>query len=1060
MIAKIIEACVRNRVLVLIVWLLVTAWGIYCAYNIPVDAIPDLSDVQVIIRTPFPEQAPQIVEDQVTYPLTTAMLAVPRAKVVRGYSQYGLSLVYVIFEDGTDIYWARSRVLEYLNYVQGKLPRQVTPALGPDATGVGWVFEYALEDPTGKTDLAQLRSIQDWYLRYQLQTVPGVAEVASVGGFVKQYQVVVDPNQLAAYRLPLSKIKEAIQRSNQDTGGAVVEQAETEFMVRALGYIKNKEDVANIVVGADAQGTPILIKDVALVRLGPELRRGLTEANGTGEVVGGIVVMRFGENARTVIEGVKQKLEDLKSGLPPGVVIKTAYDRSGLIQRAINTLKRTITEEMVIVSLVCFIFLLHVRSAIVAIISLPLGVLISLILQYYFNINANILSLAGIAIAIGAMVDASVVMVENAHKHIEHAPSDAPREPLILDAAKEVGPSLFFALLVLTVSFLPIFALGAETGRLFRPLAFTKTFAMGGAAILAITLIPILMLYFIRGKIIPDMENPIARATMVVYKPVVRGILRFPKTAILLAVLAMAATIYPFSHLGSEFMPPLDEGDLLYMPTTMPGISITEAKNILQQTDRIIRTFPEVEYVFGKAGRADTATDPAPLSMIETTIRLKPREQWRKVPTWYSSWAPGWLQAVFRHFSSDRITTEELIREMDQAVKFPGLANSWGYPIKIRIDMLSTGIKTPVGLKFLGPDLNVLNRLAVDAEAILKKVPGTTSAFAERVTGGYYLDFDIKRREAARYGLTVGDVQDVIASAMGGENVTQTVEGLERFPVNLRYFQDYRQNPPALRRILIPTPNRAQVPLDQVADIRVHQGPDMIKSEGSRRSAWVYVDIANIDVGTYIKRAQEALAAHLKMPSGYSLVWSGQYEYMEAAAKRLKIIIPITLVLVFLLLYLNTHSLIKVGIVMLAVPFSLLGAIWLLYLLGYHLSVGVVVGMLALAGLDAETGVLMLLYLDIAHDQWRQEGRLRTESDLHDAIEHGAVMRVRPKHMTILANLLGLLPIMWATGTGAEVAKRIAAPMVGGVATSYLLELLIYPAIYLLWKRHSDFKGK
>ncbi len=1060
MIPKIIEACVRNRVLVLIVWLLVTAWGIYCAYNIPVDAIPDLSDVQVIIRTPFPEQAPQIVEDQVTYPLTTAMLAVPRAKVVRGYSQYGLSLVYVIFEDGTDIYWARSRVLEYLNYVQGKLPRQVTPALGPDATGVGWVFEYALEDPTGKTDLAQLRSIQDWYLRYQLQTVPGVAEVASVGGFVKQYQVVVDPNQLAAYRLPLSKIKEAIQRSNQDTGGAVVEQAETEFMVRALGYIKNKEDVANIVVGADAQGTPILIKDVALVRLGPELRRGLTEANGTGEVVGGIVVMRFGENARTVIEGVKQKLEDLKSGLPPGVVIKTAYDRSGLIQRAINTLKRTITEEMVIVSLVCFIFLLHVRSAIVAIISLPLGVLISLILQYYFNINANILSLAGIAIAIGAMVDASVVMVENAHKHIEHAPSDAPREPLILDAAKEVGPSLFFALLVLTVSFLPIFALGAETGRLFRPLAFTKTFAMGGAAILAITLIPILMLYFIRGKIIPDMENPIARATMVVYKPVVRGILRFPKTAILLAVLAMAATIYPFSHLGSEFMPPLDEGDLLYMPTTMPGISITEAKNILQQTDRIIRTFPEVEYVFGKAGRADTATDPAPLSMIETTIRLKPREQWRKVPTWYSSWAPGWLQAVFRHFSSDRITTEELIREMDQAVKFPGLANSWGYPIKIRIDMLSTGIKTPVGLKFLGPDLNVLNRLAVDAEAILKKVPGTTSAFAERVTGGYYLDFDIKRREAARYGLTVGDVQDVIASAMGGENVTQTVEGLERFPVNLRYFQDYRQNPPALRRILIPTPNRAQVPLDQVADIRVHQGPDMIKSEGSRRSAWVYVDIANIDVGTYIKRAQEALAAHLKMPSGYSLVWSGQYEYMEAAAKRLKVIIPITLVLVFLLLYLNTHSLIKVGIVMLAVPFSLLGAIWLLYLLGYHLSVGVVVGMLALAGLDAETGVLMLLYLDIAHDQWRQEGRLRTESDLHDAIEHGAVMRVRPKHMTILANLLGLLPIMWATGTGAEVAKRIAAPMVGGVATSYLLELLIYPAIYLLWKRHSDFKGK
>ncbi|MFI5330400.1 MAG: efflux RND transporter permease subunit, partial [Desulfobaccales bacterium] len=851
------------------------------------------------------------------------------------------------------------------------------------------------------------------------------------------YQVVVDPNQLVAYKIPLSKIKMAIKNSNQDSGGALVEQAQTEFMVRALGYIKNKADVENIVVGADPKGTPILIKDVALVRLGPELRRGVTEANGQGEVVGGIVVMRFGENARTVIEGVKQKLQDLKSGLPPGVLIQTAYDRSGLIQRAIDTLKRTITEEMVIVSLVCFVFLLHVRSAIVAIISLPLGVLISLILQYYFNINANILSLAGIAIAIGAMVDASVVMVENSHKHIEHAPPDAPREPLILEAAKEVGPSLFFALLVLTVSFLPIFALGGESGRLFRPLAFTKTFAMGGAALLAITLIPILMVYFIRGKIIPDMENPVARATMVVYKPVVRVIMRFPKIAIFLALIAMAVTLYPLSKLGSEFMPPLDEGDLLYMPTTMPGISISGAKNVLQQTDRIIRTFPEVEYVFGKAGRAETATDPAPLSMLETTIRLKDRKYWRK-----------------------GLTTEALIREMDDAVKFPGLANSWGYPIKIRIDMLSTGIKTPVGLKFLGPDLDVLNRLAVESEGILKKVPGTTSAFAERVTGGYYLDFEIKRQEAARYGLTVGDVQEIISSAMGGENVTQTVEGLERYPVNLRYFQDYRQNLPALRRLLIPTPDGSQVPVEQVADIKVHQGPDMIKSEGSRRSAWVFVDIANIDVGTYVQKAKEALAAHLKMPAGYSLIWSGQFEYMEAAAKRLRVIIPLTLVLVFLLIYLNTQSLIKVGIIMLAVPFSLLGAIWLLYILGYNLSVGVFVGMLALAGLDAETGVLMLLYLDIAHDRWKTEGRLKTEADLHDAIEYGAVMRVRPKHMTILANLLGLLPIMWATGTGSEVAKRIAAPMVGGVATSYLLELLIYPAIYLLWKRHTDFKRR
>ncbi|MCL4502299.1 MAG: CusA/CzcA family heavy metal efflux RND transporter [Deltaproteobacteria bacterium] len=1060
MIAKIIEACVRNRVLVLIVWGLITFWGIYCATHIPVDAIPDLSDVQVIIRTEFPEQAPSVVEDQVTYPLTTAMLAVPRTKVVRGYSQYGLSLVYVIFQDGTDIYWARSRVLEYLNYVRGKLPPQVSPSLGPDATGVGWVFEYTLEDPTGQHDLSQLRSIQDWYLRYQLQTVPGVAEVASVGGFVKTYQVVVDPNQLVAYKLPLSKIKEAVKRSNQDSGGALVEQSQTEFMVRTLGYIKNIQDLENIVVGTDSKGTPILVKDIALVRLGPELRRGIAEGNGQGEVVGGIIVMRFGQNARDVIEGVKEKLQDLKTGLPSGVIIKTAYDRSSLIQRAIDTLKRTILEEIVVVSLVCFIFLLHIRSAIVAIISLPLGVLISLILQYQFDINANILSLAGIAIAIGAMVDASVVMVENSHKHIEHAPPDAPREPLILEAAKEVGPSLFFALLVLTVSFLPIFALGSETGRLFRPLAFTKTFAMGGAAVLAITLIPILMIYFIRGKIIPDMENPVARATMVVYKPAVRHILRFPKLAIFLAMVAMAATIYPFMHLGSEFMPPLDEGDLLYMPTTMPGISSTTAKTVLQQTDRIIWTFPEVEYVLGKAGRAETATDPAPLSMFETTIRLKPRDEWSRLPTWYSSWAPGWLQAVFEHFSSNHLTTEALIRKMDEAVRFPGLANSWGYPIKIRIDMLSTGIKTPVGLKFLGPDLDVLSRLASEAEGILKKVPGTTSAFAERVTGGYYLDFDIKRREAARYGLTVGDIQDIIASAMGGENITQTVESLERYPVNLRYFQDYRQNLPALRRLLIPTPDGAQIPMEQLADIKVHQGPDMIKSEGSRRTAWVYVDIANIDVGTYVQKAKEAIAARLKMPTGYSLIWSGQYEYMQEAAKKLRVIIPVTLVLVFLLLYLNTHSLIKVGIVMLAVPFSLLGAIWLLYLLGYHLSVGVVVGMLALAGLDAETGVLMLLYLDIAHDQWKKEGRLNTEADLHDAIEHGAVMRVRPKHMTILANLLGLLPIMWATGTGAEVAKRIAAPMVGGVATSYLLELLIYPAIFLLWRRHTDFKRR
>ncbi|MFW6122599.1 MAG: efflux RND transporter permease subunit [Thermodesulfobacteriota bacterium] len=1034
MIARLIEACVRNRVLVLAIWLLVTAWGFYCTYNLPVDAIPDLSDVQVIISTDYPGQAPQVVEDQVTYPLTTAMLSVPGATTVRGYSMFGLSLVYIIFEDGTDIYWARSRVLEYLNFIRGKLPPAVSPTLGPDATGVGWVFQYVLEDPTGTHDLAQLRSIQDWYLRYQLQTVPGVAEVASVGGFVKQYQVVVDPNTLAAYGIPLSKVRKAIRASNIDTGGRVIEQAETEYMVRGLGYIKNIADVENIVVGTD-KGTPILVKDVALVRLGPDIRRGLAEGNGEGEVVGGIVVMRFGENARAVIDRVKQKLEDLKPGLPPGVRLVTVYDRSDLIQRAIDTLKTAITEEVIIVALITVLFLLHLRSAFVAIVSLPLGVLVSFIAQYYFNITANILSLAGIAIAIGDMVDASVVMVEDAHKKLEHAPPGTDRVPIILSAAKEVGPSLFFALLIITVSFLPIFGLTGESGRLFKPLAYTKTFAMAGASFLAVTLIPVLMVYFIRGRIPKEEKNPLSRASQALYRPALRLVLRFPKMAILLALLLMAITIYPFMQLGSEFMPPLDEGDLLYMPTTMPGISITKAKELLQQTDRIIKTFPEVEYVFGKVGRAETATDPAPLSMIETTIKLKPRSEWR-----------------------EGYDTERLIQELDRAVKFPGLANSWGYPIKIRIDMLSTGIRTPVGLKFLGPDLEVLNKLATDAEAILKEVPGTASAFAERVTGGYYLDFDINRREAARYGLTVGDIQDVIATALGGMKVTETVEGLARYPVNVRYFQDYRDNLAALKRILISTPSGTQIPMDQVATIKIHQGPPMIKSEGARPTAWVFVDLVDIDVGTYIQKAKEALAAKLKIPPGYSLVWSGQFEYMERARQRLQVLIPITLALVVMLLFISTGSLARVLIILLAVPFSLIGAIWLLYILDYNLSLGVVVGIIALAGLDAETGAIMLLYLDLAYDERQAAGRLRTRADLEESVTHGAVMRLRPKLMTILANIFGLLPVMWATGTGAEVAKRIAAPMVGGVITSFLLELLIYPAIYLLWKWHAEIK--
>ncbi|MFP3868403.1 MAG: efflux RND transporter permease subunit [Desulfobacteraceae bacterium] len=1037
MIAWIIGACFRNRFLVLILWGLVTAWGLYATANLPIDAIPDISDVQVIIFTDYPGQAPQVVEDQVTYPLTTAMLAVPHAKVVRGYSMFSLSLVYVIFEDGTDIYWARSRVLEYLNYIRGRLPAGVSPGLGPDATGVGWVYEYVLEDTTGQYDLAQLRSIQDWYLRYQLQTVPGVAEVASIGGFVKQYQVVVDPNKLAAYGIPLSRLKRAITRSNQDVGGRLIEMAETEYLVRGLGYIKGMADVENIVVGTDGQGTPILIKNVAEVRLGPELRRGLAESNGEGEVVGGIVVMRFGENAQAVINRVKQKLQDLKSGLPPGVGIVMAYDRSTLIQRCINTLKEALTQEVLIVALICGLFLLHLRSALVAIISLPLGILISFILQYQFDITANILSLSGIAIAIGDMTDAAVVMVENAHKKLEQAPSGAERGPIILAAAQEVGPSLFFSLLVITVSFLPIFALTGESGRLFKPLAFTKTFAMGGASILAVTLIPVLMFYFIRGSIPSEARNPLTRGLGYIYRPTLRLVLRFPKTTICLALLLGAASIYPAARLGTEFMPPLDEGDLLYMPTTMPGLSITKAKELLQQTDRIIRTFPEVEYVFGKVGRAETATDPAPLSMIETTIRLKDRKHWR----------PGY-------------DTERLIQEMDAALRFPGLSNTWGFPIRIRIDMLSTGIKTPVGLKFLGDDLNVLGNLAERAEALLKELPGTASAFSERVTGGYYLDFEIDRKAAARYGLTVGDVQDVIASALGGMNLTYTVEGLERYPVNVRYFQDYRENLPALKRMLIPTPSGAQVPITHMAKIKIHQGPPMIKSEGARPTAWVFVDIGDIDVGSYIEKAKALIQERLQIPPGYSLLWSGQFEYLERARQRLQVVIPITLGLVFILIYLNTGSLMEVGIILLALPFSLVGAIWLLYLLDYNLSVGVVVGFIALAGLAAETAAIMLLFLNRAYHEKRAAGLLNNHLELEQAVLTGAAQRLRPILMTVLTNLVGLLPIMWATGTGSEVGKRIAAPIVGGIVTVFLLVLLIYPILYLLWKWHSEVKPK
>ena len=880
MIEKIIELSIKNKFLVILGILFIILGGAYALVRTPLDAIPDLSDVQVIIFTEYPGQAPQVVEDQVTYPLTTAMLAVPFAKVVRGYSFFGFSFVYIIFEDGTDMYWARSRVLEYLNFVSGRLPDGVNPSLGPDATGVGWIYEYILE--SDRHDLSQLRSIQDWYLRYELTSVNGVAEVASIGGFVKQYQVIVDPNKLVAFKIPLQKIRMAIQRSNNDVGGKLVEMGETEFMVRGLGYIKNAADLYNIPLGVDQRGTPILLKNVAVVKIGPELRRGIADYNGTGETVGGVIIMRYGGNALQVIESVKERLEQLKAGLPEGVRIVPVYDRSGLILRAVDNLKRTLIEESIIVTLVCIIFLFHLRSAFVAIFTLPVGIFISLIIMQRQGINANIMSLSGIAIAIGAMVDGAIVMIENAHKHIEKDAGKKPHWDLILDAAKEVGPALFFSLLIIAISFLPVFTLEAQEGRLFKPLAFTKTYAMIGAALLSVTIVPILMGYLIRGKIRPEEKNPVNRFLIWIYHPIIKLVLKAKVLVILLAIAVLALTYIPWKSIGSEFMPPLNEGDLLYMPTTLPGISITKAKELLQQTDRIIATFPEVHHVFGKIGRAETATDPAPLSMIETTITLKPESEWR-----------------------EGMTIEQLVSELDKAIRFPGLTNAWTMPIKTRVDMLSTGIKTPVGIKLMGADLQVLSDVGEKIEAALREVPGTLSVYSERVTGGNFLDYHIKRREAARYGLTVGDVQDIIMSAVGGMNVTQTVEGLERYPVNLRYGSELRDSPEKLKRILVPTPSGAQIPITQLADIGIIKGPPAIKSENARNNAWIYVDISGIDVGTYVKKAQQVIKEKIKMPSGYSLVWSGQYEYMERARKRLMIVVPLTLIIIFLLLYFN-----------------------------------------------------------------------------------------------------------------------------------------------------------
>jgi Cu(I)/Ag(I) efflux system membrane protein CusA/SilA len=1029
MIERIIEGSVRNRFFVIIITCIVMVAGVWSMLNTPVDAIPDLSDVQVIIFTKYPGQAPQVVEDQVTYPLTTAMLSVPYAQTVRGYSFFGFSMVYIIFEDGTDLYWARSRVIEYLNFVQGRLPQGITPQLGPDATGVGWVYMYSLT--SDKHDLAQLRSIQDWYLRYSLMSLNGVAEVASAGGYVKQYQVEVDPEKLRAFDLRLQAVNKAIKRSNIDVGGRLLEMGETEFMVRGKGYIASIEDLENIPVKVDKNThTPIMLSQVANIQIGPDIRRGVMEMNGEGEAVSGIVIIRFGENALEVIKKVKERLAELKPGLPDGVEIHTSYDRSGLILRAIDTLKDKLSEEMIVVAIIILLFLLHFRSSLVALFTLPVGILMSFIMMKLLGINANIMSLGGIAIAIGVMVDASVVMVENLHKHKERNHGLTQSE-LVIRASKEVGPALFFSLLIVTVSFLPVFTLEQQEGRLFSPLAFTKTFAMGASAILAITIIPVLMFFFVRGKILPEAKNPMSRFFVWIYRPVIKLVLRFPYWTLVAAIGVVFATIVPFNQLGSEFMPPLNEGDLLYMPTTPPGISITKAKELLQQTDKIIKRHPQVEHILGKVGRAETATDPAPLSMIETTIILKPKSQW-----------------------PEGKTIEDIIKELDKMVQFPGLTNAWTMPIKTRIDMLATGIKTPVGIKLMGGDLKQLSELGKKIEAVLRELPDTLSAYSERVVGGNFIDIQVRRKDAARFGLTVADVQDVIRSAIGGMNVSWTVEGLKRYPINVRYPRELRSDIEKLKRVAVPTPMGHAVPLTQVAGIKIVKGAPVIKSENARRTAWIYVDLKTSDVGGYVKRAKEAVASQVERPKGVSIVWSGQYEYMERAGKKLAVVVPLTLAIIFLLLYMHFRNVTESLTVMVTLPFALVGGVWLMYFTGYNMSVAVAVGFIALAGLAAETGVVMLVYLDETYQRRKKEGRMNSPADLKQAIIEGAVDRVRPKLMTVATTTIGLLPIMFGTDTGTRVMKRIAAPMVGGLLSSTVLTLIILPAIYLLWKRH------
>jgi Cu(I)/Ag(I) efflux system membrane protein CusA/SilA len=1033
MLSRLIEWSLRNIFLVLLATLAITAAGIYAVSRTPLDALPDLSDVQVIVYTEYPGQAPQVVEDQVTYPLTTAMLAVPKSRVVRGFSFFGSSFVYVIFEDGTDLYWARSRVLEYLNFAAGRLPPGVTPTLGPDATGVGWVYQYALEGKNRSLD--ELRAIQDWYVRYQLTKAHGVAEVASVGGFVRQYSVTVDPAKLRQFGVPLMQVGEVIKASNRDVGGRSVEISETEYMVRSRGYLRGIADIEQLVLRSEG-GTPVLIRDVATVELAADERRGIAELNGEGEVVSGVAIARSGENTLAVIHNLKDKIAEISSGLPEGVSIRTVYDRSDLIHRAIATLQTTLIEESIIVALVCIVFLFHVRSALVAIVMLPIGVLIAFLAMQALGMNSNIMSLGGIAIAIGAMIDAAIVMIENAHKHIERG-GDRSRLQLIIDACQEVGPSLFFGLLIITVSFVPVFALEAQEGRLFKPLAYTKTFAMAGAAVLSVTLVPVLMYLFVRGRILAESRNPLNRVLIAIYRPVIGFVLRFQKGVIAAAVVVLVATAWPASRLGSEFMPSLNEGSLLYMPASLPGMSVTQAGQLLQTQDRIIKSFPEVESVFGKAGRALTATDPAPLEMFETVINLKPQAEWR----------PG-------------MTQDKLIAEMDAALKFPGVANSWTMPIKARIDMLSTGIRTPIGIKVFGKDLQQIEAVARDIERVVRSVPGTTSAYAERLTGGFYLDIEPDLTQLARYGLSVGAIQDVVAAALGGEMVTTTVEGRERFGVIVRYPRELRDSPERIaREVLIATMDGAQIPLGELARVGLSQGAPSIRTENALLSAYIYVDLRDRDIGSYVRDAQRAVAEQVTFPPGTYATWSGQFEYMQRAQATMKVVIPLTLGIIFLLLYLNFRRITESLIVMFSVPFALVGGVWLMWALSYNLSVAVAVGFIALAGVAAQTGVVMLIYLDHAlaarAAARRNAGETLTAADLIDAIVEGAVERVRPKMMTVTAIIAGLLPIMWSTGTGSEVMRRIAAPMVGGMLSSTVLTLVVIPAMYALVKRRQ-----